>query len=386
MNFYNINEDRNLKYIESIQIISSLSRLFSENEIPFLHYRVMENIFCDCFNAKNLSRSDTAYDAQIGSLGIGLKTFICNKDSSIEKIAEFNKHAPDLKKLNDKDLAYTLSHLRNERIQSANNIYGIEDSIYHIIARQKNKLLFFETDYQKIEIDTIKNIKGNDKSLSFSDRSNEYFFNRSKSVLQRKFYIPKNYNSLDITIVDKPFDLLLHLQKQILESKRADSKIAGVDFVILPLYSTRGGFKNVPEKSGLNQWRAGGRKRSYGEVYIPVPMIIHKLYPSFFPPKDTSFTLITPNNEKLSVKLCQDNAKAIMSNPNTALANWLLKTALSLQENEIATYQRMQDLGFDSVIISKLDSYIFSVDIMPLDSFENFRKNSDKSILKQYII
>ena len=97
MNFYNINEDRNLKYIESIQIISSLSRLFSENEIPFLHYRVMENLFCDCFNAKNLSRSDTAYDAQIGSLGIGLKTFICNKDSSIEKIAEFNKHAPDLK-------------------------------------------------------------------------------------------------------------------------------------------------------------------------------------------------------------------------------------------------------------------------------------------------
>lgn len=372
MNFYNIDKDNNLKYIESIQIISSLSRLFSENEIPFLHYRVMENLFCDCFNAKNLSRSDTAYDAQIGSLGIGLKTFICQKDSSIEKIAEFNRHAPDLKKLNDKDLAYTLSRLRNERIQSANNIYGIKDSIYHIIARQKNKLLFFETDYQEIEINKIKNIRGDNKTLQFVDGHNEYFFNRSKSVLQRKFYIPKNYNSLDIAIIDKPFDLLLHLQAQILESKKADSKIAGVDFVILPLYSTRGGYKNVPEKSGLNQWNAGGRKRSYGEVYIPVPMIIHKLYPSFFPPKDTSFTLITPNNEKLSAKLCQDNAKALMSNPNTALADWLLKTALGLKEKKLATYERMQDLGFDCVIISKIDSRTFSIDIMPLNSYEKF--------------
>lgn len=372
MNFYNIDKDKNLKYTETIQIISSLSRLFSESEIPFLHYRVMENLFCDCFKAKNLSRSDIAFDAQIDSLGIGLKTFICQKDSSIEKIAEFNKDSPTLKGLANDKLAYKLALLRNKRIQIAKEIYGIKDSIYHIIARQKNKLLFFQTDYEEINLDTINNIEGNEKSLIFRDDKNEYYFNRSKSVLQRKFYIPQSYNSLDIAIIDKPFDLLLHLQKQILESKRADSKIAGVDFVILPLYSTRGGFKNVPEKSGLNQWRAGGRKRSYGEVYILVPMILRKLYPSFFPPKDTSFTLITPNNEKLSVKLYQDNAKAIMSNPNTALANWLLKTALSLQEKEMATYQRMRDLGFDCVIITKLDSRTFSIDIMPLDSYEGF--------------
>ena len=109
-------------------------------------------------------------------------------------------------------------------------------------------------------------------------------------------------------------------------------------------------------------------------------MIILRRYPSFFPPKETSFTLITPNNEKVSVKLCQDNAMAIMSNPNTALANWLLKTALSLQENEMATYQRMRDLGFDSVIISKLDSRTFSIVIMPLDSYECFKNRCEHRI------
>jgi hypothetical protein len=36
------------------------------------------------------------------------------------------------------------------------------------------------------------------------------------------------------------------------------------DFVILPLYSTR--TREVQEKSGINQWNAGGRVRSFGEA------------------------------------------------------------------------------------------------------------------------
>ncbi|WP_266020265.1 hypothetical protein [Campylobacter sp. MIT 21-1685] len=117
----------------------------------------------------------------------------------------------------------------------------------------------------------------------------------------------------------------------------------------------------MPEKSGLNQWNAGGRKRKYGEVYIPVPMEIHKHYPDFFPPRNTSFTLKTPLNETLQVKLCQDNSKALMSNPNDDLANWLLKKALRLQEGEIATYENMQNLGFDCVIIEKQENAIYTM-------------------------
>ena len=72
------------KYIRSI---ASLSGLFSESRIPFLHYRVAENIFCKSFGAENLSRSDISYDAKINSIGVGLKTFISTKNTSTEKIA-----------------------------------------------------------------------------------------------------------------------------------------------------------------------------------------------------------------------------------------------------------------------------------------------------------
>ena len=359
-------------YVESIEIIASLSKLFSESSAPFLHYRIMENLFCTCFDAQNLSRSDTAYDAKIDTLGIGLKTFLCPKDSSLEKIAEFNKDSSVLKNIqNSRDLAEKLALLRNARMQLANDLYGIKSSLYHIIARRENELVFFESDYDKINITNLRNIKNSKASLSFSDGQNEYVFNYSKSVLQRKFKIPKDFCSLNIKIVENPFEMLLLLKDRILQAKQIKPKIAGVDFVILPLYSTKG-VKNVPTKSGLNQWNAGGRKRDFSEVYIPVPKEIHNFYPHFFPPRDKPFILQTPLGENLSAKLCQDSAKALMSNPNSALSNWLLRKILQLKKGELATLEKLENLGFDSVIIEKQCDLHYRIDIMPLDSYQKF--------------
>lgn len=371
--FFTLDKAKNLHYAESIQILSSLSKLFSNSTTPFLHYRVMENLFCSCFNAENLSRADTAYDAKIDKLGVGLKTFVYQKSGSIEKIAEFNKKSSFLKGIVDiRDLTENLARLRNDRIQLANDLYGIENSIYHIIARIENQLIFFETNYNKIDISNLRHLKNTDKSLSFSDGQNEYFFNYSKSVLQRKFYIPQNFSSLDIKIIENPFEILLSLKERILQAEQAKAKVAGVDFVVLPLFSMRGGGKNVPSKSGLNQWNADGRKRKIDEVYIPVPSKIHKLYPEFFPPRDTCFILKTPLNENLNAKICQENGKALMSNPNSALAKWLLRGILKLKEGELATLEKLENLGFDSVIIEKMSENEFSIDIMPLNSYEKF--------------
>lgn len=375
MNFLALDKEKNLNYGHSLQIIASLSKLFSQNNAPFLHYRIMENLFCSCFKAKNLSRSDSAYDAKIGDLGVGLKTFILGRNSqlsSIQKIAEFNKNSTFLKELKTgEELAFALANLRNERMALANEIYGIKRSLYHIVARGLNKLIFFETDYEKIDIANLRNIKNSPSSLRFTDGINEYYFNHSKSVLQRKFYIPQNTSSLDIKIIENPFDLLLSLQDLMLE-KSAKPKIAGLDFVILPLFSTKDRPKSVPKKSGLNQWNAGGRKRHFDELYIPVPKQIHKIAANFFPPKDEYFTLLTPLNEKLSAKLCQDDAKALMTNPNKDLANWLLRRILKLEVGELATFERLENLGFDSVIIEKIDKNTYSIDIMPLNSYEKF--------------
>lgn len=184
IDFFKLDQTSQFGYTESVKIISSLSRLFSDSNIPYLHYRVMENLFCSCFRVKNISRSDIAYDAKLETLGIGLKTFICKQSSSIEKIAEFNRLSNVIKSKNhDRDLVIFLAECRNSRIKVANENYGINKSIYHIIARREKELIFFETDYDEINISDIRNIKRTDKSLSFNDDKNEYYFNFSKSVL-----------------------------------------------------------------------------------------------------------------------------------------------------------------------------------------------------------
>lgn len=53
------------KYIKLIKIMGSLSRLYSQSNVPYLNYRVSENLFCRSFQAKNLSRSDISADASL---------------------------------------------------------------------------------------------------------------------------------------------------------------------------------------------------------------------------------------------------------------------------------------------------------------------------------
>jgi hypothetical protein len=65
------------KYELLLRIIGALSKLSSDNSsIPYLYYRMAENIFCRAFGAKNLSRSDISVDASKDAYGIGLKTFL----------------------------------------------------------------------------------------------------------------------------------------------------------------------------------------------------------------------------------------------------------------------------------------------------------------------
>ncbi|MGL4982146.1 MAG: hypothetical protein ACRC4W_04750 [Treponemataceae bacterium] len=63
------------------------------------------------------------------------------------------------------------------------------------------------------------------------------------------------------------------------------------------MYSPLSG--EVQEKSGLNQWNAGGRLRDLNEVYIVVPKWIHKRYQNFFPDRDQIFTLVLPDKNNL---------------------------------------------------------------------------------------
>ena len=372
--FAEIDIENNGDYLNLLSAVSKLSGLFSDSAVPLINYRVAENIFCRSFEANNLSRSDTAFDADYKSIGVGLKTFISKSDNSTEKVAEFNSLSRDLKNYQGKELAFKLGEYRNERIDLANRVYNIESSLYHIVARREKELLLFETDYNQIDIANIHSVKSNKASLQFEDGHNFYSFNYSKSTLFRKFIIPQNAFRLPIDIIDDPYSLLLDLFSCKDYKSATDKLIKGKNYIVLPLYGIKKKEKFVFEKSGLNQWNAAGRKRNFGEIYIPIPINIHKEFPDFFPERDTHFNLQIPTGEVFEAKVCQENSKALMTNPNKALSNWLLRRILQLKEGELATIEKLDKLGFDSVIITKNEKSEFKIDIIKSNSYENFWK------------
>lgn len=373
--FVELDLENSGNYLKLLSSISKLSGLFSDNSTPFISYRVAENIFCRSFDANNLSRSDTSFDASYNTMGIGLKTFICPSMSSTEKIAEFNSLSSLLSNFSGKDLALQLAKYRNERIELANRLYNIESSIYHIVARRDHELVLFETDYDFIDVSNIKSVNETRAGLQFEDGRNFYSFNYSKSTLFRKFTIPQNAYHLPIEIIDDPYTLLLELFEDKILKTSTDKLIRGQNYVILPLYGYKEKRKYVFEKSGLNQWNASGRKRDFGEVYIPIPKEIHNQFPDFFPPRNDSFNLQIPTGEIFSAKVCQDNSKALMTNPNKLLSDWLLRKVFQLKEGELATIQKLNELGFDSVIILKDENGNFKIDKAQLNSFESFINN-----------
>lgn len=61
-----------------------------------------------------------------------------------------------------------------------------------------------------------------------------------------------------------------------------------------------------------------------------------------------------------------------MTNPNKALSDWLLRKIFQLKEGELATYERLNLLGFDSVIVTKDSEGKYSIDKVAIDSYEQF--------------
>lgn len=369
----------NEQYFDMLVLLSSLSNLFSDNSVPYLDYRVAENLFCKYFNAINDARSCTAYDARLGALGIGIKTFGIKKTST-EKIAEFDRLKPQLDALSGKSLAVQLAQFRNERIDFANNTFDVSDSIYHIVGRCDGGLKIFNTSYDKIDVDDIHEVKDKEKSLSFVSGGEFYNFNKSKSVLMKRFFLPKEYKYVPVEILEDPLQLLSELlRNQTKELKKACLQ-KGVDYVVLPLYSTRGKVAHVQEKAGLNQWNASGRKRDENEVYIPIPAKIHKEYPDFFPTRDEPFELQLPHGESLSAKICQEGGKALMSNPNSALGEWILRKVLKKKPGELVTMEDLNRFGVDSVYIEKkhrkndsgCEVFSISFTTSTYESYQNF--------------
>jgi hypothetical protein len=403
-------------YTELLKAVASMSRLYSDSDKPLVHPRFIEKLFVHTTNAVDLSRRDISFDAMLNNrAGVGVKTFVAEsfEIEKNEKVAEFTKIASggSLDSLNHYEKAIRIAELRNKRIISDAHEYDIDivNSYYHCLVRTAGKAIIHEEPYSLIDINKIypTDVKGievtsfsedNNGHTYFSDGLSKYQYNKSKNVLYKKFNLQKNNNSseIELPIYDNIFEKILEWMKlfntgsilqEIDPPKPLDQP--WVDYVILPLYSPRQGYTVMP-KSGINQWNAGGRQRSFGEAYIPIPLNIYKEAPNFFPSREHSFKLKLPNNKIISAKVCQDGGKALMSDPNTDLCDWLY--SLLDQDRRISdtrffqkipyTYDDLRVIGKDSVKLSKSKNkaYDFEIESMPLESYTNFIENNLNSL------
>lgn len=373
--FYENQSNKNKEnYGLLLKTVGAMSNLFAETDVPYMNYRVVENIFCKAFDGTNLSRLDCSVDASKDKIGIGIKTFLHNNGRTFQKIAEFNDKSSEIRKINNVLLKIQyISNLRNERINVTERIHGLEKSIYHCLTREQKKFNIYELEMDRINISNINIIKYDDKSIIFCDGKNEYDFNISKSVLMKRFITDNPLIEIPVAIVEDPYELLINAltSKPVIE-KDNEEKI----FVFLPLYTIdRGtGEKYVAKKSGLNQWNAGGRQRNINEIYIPIPATFRREHADFFPARDQTFKLLLPDGNEMIAKVCQDNSKALMSNPNADLGKWLLRDILQLKEGELLTYERLSDLDIDSVVITKISNEEYRIDFAKSGSYENFIK------------
>lgn len=396
----------NNKYSDLLKSVASLSRLYSDSDIPLIHSRFIEKLFKEASidEVRDLSRQDISFDCIVNkNTGVGIKTFRGDTNTSTEKIAEFNNLSFSFEGLGTYELAETVSLARNNRIISdAKEVeVDLNNSYYHCLIRRSGAAFIHEEPFELIDVSNLS-LLPNTRSRNpfFTDGKSQYSFNRSKSTLLKKFELNKYFNSqlIDIPIIpeNEIFDVLINfyqdLNTDLIKNEKQGSlellttNTEKEDYVILPLYGQKK-HKFVEEKSGINAWNAGGRPRKFGESYIPIPSIVHKIKPNFFPPKDEKFKTKLPNNKIIDTKICQDGNKAFQSDPLTDLCSWLYqiidldikKSNVRFQKKDIYTYKDLEMVGKDSVKIIKVNNKDFHYEMhtMPLDSFEKFKNGKE---------
>jgi hypothetical protein len=367
--------------------------------------------------------------------------------NKFEKVAEFtaSANAGAFDGLDADQSLRKAIQLRNARLSSDAIAYGIDVSraIYHCLLRMEGAAMIHEEPMSLVEESALYPIdssgavltRNDDKCYGYSDGKNIYKYSKSKRVLLKAFPViipaPSAFGGLINLPINR--DILQQLMVGGLSdvfpapvevgagpvltpdqddefvfqygSDASDNHVQDdpgsydtldgetdlqttmiikrpTDFIILPLYSTRD--QEVPEKSGINQWNAGGRVRSFGEAYIPVPSWIHKSFPGFLPDRDQSFRLRLQDGTVVSAKVCQQGSKALMTDPNDKLCRWLytaIEPGLSydrimerLPQKRPYTYKDLVTVGKDCVKVSKVSGkpHQYEMTFCGLGEYEKF--------------
>ncbi|MCS5420296.1 MULTISPECIES: NgoFVII family restriction endonuclease [Psychrilyobacter] len=399
------------EYIQYLEIFGALSGLFKDNKEganarkPYLYYRNHEQLFTRIFSVDDLARKNSAFDA-LGTwkndrVGIGLKTWMHTRDHTYQKVAEFNKLAPDfiaplIEKGTPEQVIKKVSEFRNERIMLDKRLYKTDRDVYHYITRDDDIMNIVEAPYDLIDIDSLELIDTNGKTYNFKDKKNEYKFYRSKSVLQKKFDASKGEIIAQIKIeqFDDPFELIRMIE---LPKKNKETIF---EEIYLPLYQDKKDGGIVSDCSGVNIRHAKSKNKGSNtprpeyEIEIRISTWIHRVFPKFFgidafdseAVKLSDFDLILPDGRVLRGRIKQQNGKSLQTNPQGALGEWILNDVLGLKNREVATMELLNELGIDSLKITKLDNEHFKITVAETGAYEKFKldniDNIDKAGLK----
>lgn len=368
-------------YNQMLEMMGSLSNLYSDSDKPFLVSRVTENLFCRCLGAENLSRGDVTADAKKGAIGVGIKTWI---GSNLQKIAEFDSLKPEYEHDADEAMIRKIAGYRNDRIDFTLRTHALTEMVYHCTIRDTGLITVQECALVPIDTDHIRHIQRRKNSITFDDGLNEYSFSVSKSTLYKRFDDLTLLQSIPVTIIDDPYAFLADrmgyaaaVQQPAPAVRTGETLMASA---VLPLYSENGAKgKYVPPKNNLNMRFAGGRARNEYEIGIPIPAEFRHRFPGFFPGRDIPFRLALPDGAELTAKQCQADGKALMSNPNSALGEWLIDKVLQIPPSVPITYEMLVKYGIDSVELQKIrvedtGEIYYKIDFALTDSYEKFKE------------
>lgn len=394
------------EYIQYLKIFGALSGLFKDNKEganakkPYLYYRNHEQLFARVFSVDDLTRKDSAFDA-LGiwtndKVGIGLKTWIHTRDHTFQKVAEFNKLAPEFENGTPEQIIEKVSVFRNERIMLDKRLYKTDRDVYHYITRDDETMNIVEAPYDLIDIESLELIDSNGKTYNFKDKKNKYKFYKSKSVLQKKFDASKGeiIKQIKIEQFDDPFELI----KMIKLPKKNEELV--FKEIYLPLYQDKKDERIVSDCSGVNirhgksKTKGSNKLRPEYEIEIRISTWIHKVFPKYFgidafdkeAIKLSDFDLILPDGRVLRGRIKQQNGKSLQTNPQGALGEWVLKDVLGLENREVVTMKLLNELGIDSLKIIKVDDKHFKITVAETGAYEKFKLdnigNMEKAKLK----
>lgn len=401
------------EYIEFLKIFGALSGLFKDNQEganarkPYLYYRNHEQLFARVFNVEDLTRKDSAFDAlgpwENDRVGIGLKTWIHTKDNTYQKVAEFNKLAPEviaplIKNGTSEEVIRKVSQLRNERIMLDKRLYKTDRDVYHFITRDDDVMNIIETPYDLIDIDSLELISDG-KTYTFKDKLRNYKFYTSKSVLLEEFDASAGeiIEQIPIEQFDDPFELIrmINLPKENYEvacEEKEDYEVVNEE-IILPLYQDKKEGPVVSDCSGINirhskpKNKGSNTPRPEYEIEVRVSTWIHHIFPKFFGinafdnddihnKELNDFDLVLPDGRVLRGRIKQENGKSLQTNPQGALGEWILKDVLGFENREVVTMDYLKTLGIDSLRITKLDDKHFKITVAETGAYEKFKLNN----------